>query len=1220
VRTPDFDTLENLPAPVWIGDPSGTCTFANSALLRLVGLDQEDVLGKSWETLVAPEARLGIRSLLTATLQSAPTFSFRAWLNNPRIPRLARIDGKILRDEAGLPTLLSVTLTDLTYTYRTSKRRRLHAEQTRVCFEYSPIGIMFVDANLLILRANNTCADILGTSPDHLEGRHLRQLLDRPSTTELSQQVLTLSPKTLATGTPHNLQGWAIGDLQTAQGTQFIDWEIRRVDTADGEAAGLLMVISDVTQKKLAEHALQQSDELRRLAAAAAQVGTFIYEPTSQRHRWSPELRDLYGIPSEEKNPVGPWPYLLHPDDAEDALPKVAEALSPNGSGLLDIETRIQRFDGSTRWVILKSTTQFDDSHPDHPPLRTIGVMVDITARRKAEEEVRRLAAVMENSSDFVIVTTPTGQIIYLNRAAHSLLGLDDDADPSHLHIRDIIPPDDYQVFIQQAVPCCVKNTNWEGEGAIQRHDGTLLQVSQLVSAQTDTQGRIEFISLILRDVSERKRIEQTQREWAARYEAAVMATGQVLFDWDTITDDVTFGGHPEKVFGHTIDDLGNRGDRFRSMIHTDDIQQVNQSLLETVAVGLPLDLKFRFQHKDGSFVYVHSVGFFLPHPSGEKRRMIGFLHDITAEHESREAIIRAQETLEQRVKERTAELSDATTQLEIKAVRQEAIAKIGALALDGTPLSELFLQAVNLIRDVLSVDFVSIRELSEDQAHLQLLASTGWPEHLHDQQIPAGTRSQSGFAIVTNQTVIAHEIASETRFERSRPVLVTGVKSGISVVLSNDKSPFGVLTAFSLNPRQFSRDDSLFLQSLANVLSGAIFRGKSEEQLREARARAEHASRAKSDFLSRMSHELRTPLNAVLGFAQLLRFSANHPKQVESIDHISKAGEHLLSLINEVLDIARIEAGGMSVQPVAIPLPPFLLETADLLRPLADQHYVRIRIHPHPDPQPAAFADPQRLKQVLINLLSNAIKYNRPEGDVTLSVKRAPEEKTVTITINDSGFGIPESKMHRIFSAFDRLDAETQGIEGSGIGLALTKGLIEAMNGSISVQSEENIGSTFTVTLPEAPPNILPPLSNPPDTNFRLEAEPAPAAFLLLVLDHDASRIRSIERLLSRRPSYDILSTQQTSLALRIAEQRSPSLLILNPAIPSLDVGTFLATLRALPNLSSLPVLLIPPPEHPLPSSPPTGNTSLIPFPSDSRSFLEKIDALLSPERRFFS
>jgi CheY-like chemotaxis protein/anti-sigma regulatory factor (Ser/Thr protein kinase) len=372
------------------------------------------------------------------------------------------------------------------------------------------------------------------------------------------------------------------------------------------------------------------------------------------------------------------------------------------------------------------------------------------------------------------------------------------------------------------------------------------------------------------------------------------------------------------------------------------------------------------------------------------------------------------------------------------------------------------------------------------------------------------------------------------------------------------------------------------------------------------------------------MSHELRTPLNAVLGFAQLLRFGANHPKQIESIDHISKAGEHLLSLINEVLDIARIEAGGMSVQPIPIPLPPFLLETAELLRPLADRHYVRIRIHSHETPTPTAFADRQRLKQVLINLLSNAIKYNRPEGDVSVSTQHNPDSKTVRITIRDSGFGIPESKMHRIFSAFDRLDAETQGIEGSGIGLALTKGLIEAMNGSITVQSEENIGSTFTVTLPEADPVALPhPDSAPPQENTEAlptEPPPPPPSLLLLVLDPDATRIRSLERILARRPSYDITATHQPHLALRLAEQRSPNLLLLNPATPALHLNDFLAQIRALPQLANLPVLLLAPTEHPLPESPPPENTALLAFPTDSRSLLEKIDVLLNPERRFFS
>ncbi|MBM3944373.1 MAG: PAS domain S-box protein, partial [SAR202 cluster bacterium] len=236
--------------------------------------------------------------------------------------------------------------------------------------------------------------------------------------------------------------------------------------------------------------------------------------------------------------------------------------------------------------------------------------------------------------------------------------------------------------------------------------------------------------------------------------------------------------------------------------------------------------------------------------------------------------------------------------------------------------------------------------------------------------------------------------------------------------------------------------------------------REKAEDAARAAQMEATRANRAKSDFLSRMSHELRTPLNSIMGFTQLLEFEDLTQSQKESLAYVSKAGNHLLNLINEVLDITRIEAGRMQFSPEPVHLAPLLREMVDLVQPLAQENRLSITIIPSPLMQNSVTADLQRLKQVLLNMLSNAIKYNKPDGSVTVSVAPGGEGR-MRIGIADTGRGISREKMARLFNPFDRLDAEVSGIQGTGLGLALSKSLMDLMGGKILVETKLDEGTT---------------------------------------------------------------------------------------------------------------------------------------------------------------
>ncbi|MBX3637536.1 MAG: PAS-domain containing protein, partial [Rubrivivax sp.] len=259
-------------------------------------------------------------------------------------------------------------------------------------------------------------------------------------------------------------------------------------------------------------------------------------------------------------------------------------------------------------------------------------------------------------------------------------------------------------------------------------------------------------------------------------------------------------------------------------------------------------------------------------------------------------------------------------------------------------------------------------------------------------------------------------------------------------------------------------------VQRYVSIARDISARKASEQALRAARDEAERASRAKSEFLSAMSHELRTPMNAILGFAQLLDTDRAQPltdRQHEQVQQILRAGTHLLHLINDVLDLARVEAGkqAISLEPVA--LAPLLDECLDLVRPLAAARRVVLHARAPGDGEGHVRADRTRLKQVLLNLLSNAIKYNREGGEVRLLC--GGDARTLRLGVSDTGPGLSGEQRERLFTPFDRLGAEASVVEGAGIGLALSRRMVELMNGRIDIDTEPGRGSTFWVGLARA-------------------------------------------------------------------------------------------------------------------------------------------------------
>lgn len=251
--------------------------------------------------------------------------------------------------------------------------------------------------------------------------------------------------------------------------------------------------------------------------------------------------------------------------------------------------------------------------------------------------------------------------------------------------------------------------------------------------------------------------------------------------------------------------------------------------------------------------------------------------------------------------------------------------------------------------------------------------------------------------------------------------------------------------------------------------------RKHSEELLMQLKIDAERANKAKSEFLSRMSHELRTPLNSILGFAQLLEMQNENPKMSLAINHILESGKHLLDLINEVLDISRIEAGRAEYKPELISLEPVLIELIDSVRPSADLKKLQM-VYPRKG-ETDLYVDPKFFRQIMLNLLSNAIKYNKEYGLISITIenelKESPTDSVVRIKVKDSGIGIAEDKIPLLFNPFERIGAERLNIEGTGLGLAVVKKLVENMSGKIFVDSKLGQGTCFTLEFPLSVENL---------------------------------------------------------------------------------------------------------------------------------------------------
>ena len=814
-------------------------------------------------------------------------------------------------------------------------------------------------------------------------------------------------------------------------------------------------------------------------------------------------------------------------------------------------------------------------------------------ARALARSE-KKWRGMYEQSSDAILLIDNDRRYVDGNPAACEMIGANLVEILGHdinVFIRPLPQPDLPDTATRWAT--FLRDGHDAKECTIHRLDGGIRYVS--FRARANFQPGLHVC--VARDITEQRLAEDSLRRTEQLYRSLIETTGTGYLVADEHGRVLDANAEYVHLTGHAglMDILGRYPSEW---IAAHDRERYAIGLARCLERGVLRDLEIDFLHPRGHVVPVEINTTAVP--TDEGTRLLTLCHDITGRLQNRHELQNASRELETRVERRTAELARASKQIRSRARQQEAVAELGRRALAGLAIDALMQRAVDSVVDILGVEYGALLEHADplsDQLILQ--ANCGWEAaELGKPLASTDPTGLAGYALQRNEPVIYEDLARERRFRVPTRLLAQGVMSGITVQIPGDPRPFGLISGQSRLQRTFTLDDAFFLQALGNVLGAAIDRHRAEDTVRRAQQSAVQANNAKLDFLSRMSHELRTPLNAILGFSQLLELERLDGGQRESVEQITRAGRHLLELVNEVLDISRIDSGHIALAPEALAVDELLREALDLIRPLADARNIELIAGPGcTRPDLFVLADRQRLRQVLLNLLSNSVKYNRDAGSITLDGGPSPDGQHVRLSVSDTGVGIAPENLARLYTPFERLGAENTDVEGSGMGLALSKRLVETQKGELSVESERGVGTIFRVDLPTAAAPIteeVPILddllisrffdddpTDPPAAALYPPSmpttPPAPKAqhTVLHIEDNEANRLL-VEMLVARRGNVRLLTASRGKQGLELAKENRPNLILLDLHLPDTTGEEVLQLLRTDVITQDTPVVMV--------------------------------------------
>jgi PAS domain S-box-containing protein len=735
--------------------------------------------------------------------------------------------------------------------------------------------------------------------------------------------------------------------------------------------------------------------------------------------------------------------------------------------------------------------------------------------QRRLEESERRSTARSAAAPVGVYETDTAGHCIYVNDRWCELAGMSRDEVLGDGWLRALHPDDTqkvyaaWQEFIARRAPFNLEYRFLLPSGEVRWLSGQAVALTDASGKITGYTGTItDITALILAKV----RFDEAQRLAKIGSWELDLQTNHLLW-----SDEIFCIFEIDKArFSATYE-------AFLNAIHPEDRAAVNAAYTGSLADRKPYEIVHRLQMSDGRIKHVRETCESFFDDEGKPLRSVGTVQDITELHQAELQLREYRDHLEDLVTERAIALKQTSQMLQA--------------VLDTVPL-RIFWKDRDL--NYLGCNRVFAADAGKDSPQ-ELIGKSDY-----DMAWKATAdlyRQDDAEVIATGREKLSFEEPME-------------LPDGSRIWLSTSKVPL--------------RDIHGVVTGVLGTYENITARKQTEQALIAAKNEAERANRAKSEFLSRMSHELRTPMNAILGFAQILELDPLKPDQLDSVHEIHRAGDHLLELINELLDLSRIESGKMSIalQPVGVKAA--IAGATQIIQPLLKAN--NISLLDKCNDQATVLADPTRLKQVLLNLLSNAAKYSHKGGQVQISCHPLDASR-LRISVTDNGPGIPSEKLASLFTPFERLGAEFSAIDGTGIGLALAKQLTELMGGELDLDSIPGEGSTFWIELASAAHQSA-------ETTHMLTDDVATSSasqpLSLLYIEDNPANLRLVEALLRHHPQIRLLTAITGELGLDMARRYQPGLILLDIHLPGMDGYAVLEALKAEPGTRNIPVIAL--------------------------------------------
>ncbi|GAB1256640.1 hypothetical protein NBRC116494_11420 [Aurantivibrio plasticivorans] len=597
-------------------------------------------------------------------------------------------------------------------------------------------------------------------------------------------------------------------------------------------------------------------------------------------------------------------------------------------------------------------------------------------------------------------------------------------------------------------------------------------------------------------------------------------SSGYGFWEWDLRNNDFDWSGEFWDLLGYGEDDAPNitHADQISELIHPDDLEEAKAGVVRHMKTKAKIDGTWRVKAKDGSYLWTQCLADSVRDERGRVVFLSGINFDVTR--------LKNAEDLARRSEARQWRIINSSN--------------------DG--IWEWSSEDNNFFFSKRCFEQIGL-PVNEGDMHKGVDYFKSFQNQIHPEDINMF------------RDALKKHARNEEPFDVEYRVMGGGGKQ--YWIRARGQATFddeGNMLAFS--------GTNMDITALKNAEAGML----------KAKEAAERANQAKSEFLSSMSHELRTPLNAILGFSQLFDFEQNITHgQRENIREIRKAGQHLLQLINDVLDLAKIESGNitLSLEPV-LPIR-VVEECVVLMQPQADERGIELNVNTAGLETIYIHADAVRLKQVLLNLISNGIKYNRDQGSVDISFL-ANDDHTLIIQVQDTGYGIPDSQKEAVFEPFNRLGAEDSTTEGSGVGLVITKQLVEMMGGELDFCSRLGEGTCFGVTLvrseewtADKSKSASQTVEPQGDIEFSSQINKR-----VLYIEDNASNLRLMEQLLDRFEQIELLTANEAFSGLFMARTEQPDIIILDINLPGLDGYEALKVLQQDPSTIGIPVIAL--------------------------------------------